>query len=154
MTSTNPEDEKSKRRKIAELTSLVVTGTWLTALLTGQGWWLVALLLGYIVVVPAVSILLGVEEEGEDEERSRKESGEVSRPKADAMEVLRERYAHGELTEEQFERKLELLLDTETLENAEEWVLDTSGARQPREDEELEEEHVQNQKQVSRGSSK
>ncbi len=37
----------------------------------------------------------------------------------DALETLRSRYARGDLTDEQFERKVERLLDTETLENAE-----------------------------------
>lgn len=37
----------------------------------------------------------------------------------DALAALRERYARGELTDEQFERKLDRLLDTETIEAAE-----------------------------------
>ncbi|MFC4448629.1 SHOCT domain-containing protein [Halorussus aquaticus] len=36
-----------------------------------------------------------------------------------ALETLRERYARGELTDEQFERKVERLLDTESLEDVE-----------------------------------
>jgi hypothetical protein len=37
----------------------------------------------------------------------------------DALATLRERYARGDLTDEQFERKVERLLETDTLENAE-----------------------------------
>ncbi|WP_135828862.1 SHOCT domain-containing protein [Halorussus halobius] len=37
----------------------------------------------------------------------------------DALETLRARYARGELTDEQFERKVERLLETETLEDVE-----------------------------------
>ncbi|WP_394352010.1 SHOCT domain-containing protein [Halorussus halophilus] len=37
----------------------------------------------------------------------------------EALETLRDRYARGELTDEQFERKLERLLDTESLEDVE-----------------------------------
>lgn len=37
----------------------------------------------------------------------------------EALETLRERYARGELTDEQFERKVERLLETETLEDVE-----------------------------------
>jgi hypothetical protein len=36
----------------------------------------------------------------------------------DALETLRDRYARGELSDEQFERKLEALLETETFEAA------------------------------------
>ena len=39
----------------------------------------------------------------------------------DALDSLRDRYVRGELTEEQFERKLDHLLETEIPENAEEW---------------------------------
>ena len=118
-----------------EVASTVVTGIWLAALLTGQSWWLGALLFGYIVVVPIVALLFGDEEDREEwwdgewwddwwgEEESDAEpavvepiSGERRR---DALETLRVRYASGELTDEQFERKLEQLLETETLESVE-----------------------------------
>ena len=39
----------------------------------------------------------------------------------DSLATLRERYARGDLTDEQFERKLDALLNTETRENATEW---------------------------------
>lgn len=50
--------------------------------------------------------------------------------RSDALETLRERYARGELSEEQFERKLEALLKTETPERAREFsaVTDASPA--------------------------
>ena len=35
--------------------------------------------------------------------------------------TLRDRYARGELTDDQFERKLDALLETESPENAAEW---------------------------------
>ncbi len=141
MTETESKARKKKKNVVTEITSLVVTGIWLTALFTGQGWWLAALLIGYIVVVPLVAMMTGEEEqeegeeyeaelyEGEDEEWSPQAREAIPRPKRDALEVLRDRYAHGELTEEQFERKVEVLLDTETLENAQEWVLDARSAR-------------------------
>ena len=118
------------RENSTGVASTVVTGIWLAALLTGQGWWLAALLVGYIVVVPLVALLYGDEEdreewwEDESEEDSWSEDAttdtgveEVNR--RDALETLRERYARGELTDEQFERKLEYLLETETLESVE-----------------------------------
>ncbi|WP_396611450.1 SHOCT domain-containing protein [Haloferax sp. S1W] len=41
---------------------------------------------------------------------------------ARSLHALRERYANGELTEAQFERKLDHLLETETVEAAEDYV--------------------------------
>ncbi len=46
-------------------------------------------------------------------------TGDVDKP---PLERLRERYAAGDLTDEQFERKLERLLDTESLEDAEDRI--------------------------------
>ncbi|MFC5971417.1 SHOCT domain-containing protein [Halomarina salina] len=39
----------------------------------------------------------------------------------DAIETLRQRYANGDLTDAQFEAKLDRLLETDTPENAQEW---------------------------------
>ena len=39
--------------------------------------------------------------------------------RTEALETLRERYARGELTHEEFERKLEALMETESPEQAE-----------------------------------
>lgn len=124
------------RANATEIASTLVTGLWLVALFTGQDWWLAALLLGYVVVVPVVALLFGDEGDGEEwwddwsGDRGRREEREetVAEP-ADgkrnrerdetALERLRRRYAEGELTDKQFERKLERLLETETLEDVE-----------------------------------
>ena len=126
------------RENATKVASTLVTGLWLTAMFTGQEWWLAALFIGYFVVVPIVALLFGDEDDvsewwddnwgdgdwsggdwsgtwtGEKDEDEPAESNN-----RDALETLRERYARGELTDEQFERKLERLLDTETLENVE-----------------------------------
>ncbi|MFC7018101.1 MULTISPECIES: SHOCT domain-containing protein [Haloarcula] len=101
--------------------STLVTGVWLAALFTGQDWWLAALLLGYVAVVPLTAILLG-----DETDRARwwddESTGDAADETADAetpLERLRRRYAEGELTDEQFERKVERLLETETLEDVE-----------------------------------
>ncbi len=126
------------RENATGVASTVVTGVWLAALLTGQGWWLAALLFGYVVVVPLVALLYGDDEDrhewwddwwGEESfeewwddlwgEEDDDPEPEVEPNRRDALETLRERYARGELTDEQFERKLEYLLETETLENVE-----------------------------------
>lgn len=94
---------------------------------TGQDWWLAALLVGYIVVVPLVSMLY---EENEDDVHEH-DADSASAPtdasagpahatnQKDALDTLRQRYARGELTDDQFERKLERLLETETVEDVE-----------------------------------
>ena len=94
------------------------------------------LLFGYIVVVPVVAMLYGDEADqeewvwesestAEDEAPAGADSGATAA--TDALERLRTRYAAGELTEAQFERKLEQLLKTETLKHAENWYGDGQG---------------------------
>ncbi|OLZ40553.1 hypothetical protein A6E15_05915 [Natrinema saccharevitans] len=119
------------RENATGIVSLLVTAIWLGAMFTGQDWWLAALLVGYIAVVPLVAILFGDEADREewaddylssdDADRSEPTADTETSPR-DALETLRERYAAGELSDEQFERKLERLLDTETLEDAQEWT--------------------------------
>lgn len=103
-----------------ELVSTVVTGVWLAALFTGQDWWLAALLVGYVVVVPLTSVLSGEEDESDTSSVSVGDSTTARTDDETPLERLRRRYAEGELTDEQFERKLERLLETETLEDVEE----------------------------------
>jgi len=135
------------RANAVEVTSILVTGIWLGAMFTGQDWWIAALIVGYAAVIPLVQTLFGEDEAEYDDADERgssspdsqarqdaDEDGEwshwwgrekKSRPAADGddaadpLETLRERYARGELTDEQFERKLERLLETETIEDIE-----------------------------------
>ncbi|MDZ7849499.1 MAG: SHOCT domain-containing protein [Halodesulfurarchaeum sp.] len=101
------------RENLTQVVSVVVTGVWLGALFTGLDRWLPFTLLGYIVVVPLTALAFGdqetIAEWWEDEE--------VDVPEAetedDAVETLKNRYAAGELTDDEFERKLERLLETE-----------------------------------------
>lgn len=97
--------------------SLLVLGVGLTALFLGYGWFWVVFVVGFAVVVPLVSILAGEDESETDE--SPMASSEPTGDGDDPLATLRQRYARGELTEAQFERKLEALLETETLEAAE-----------------------------------
>ncbi|WP_424002330.1 SHOCT domain-containing protein [Haloarcula salina] len=112
------------RDNATELASLVVTGVWLVALVTDQSWWLAALLVGYVVVVPLTELLFG-DSDDEDVDEPADEPRRAPAPSPDRadedapLDRLRRRYAEGELTDEQFERKLERLLETETLEDVE-----------------------------------
>ncbi|ARS89017.1 SHOCT domain-containing protein [Natrarchaeobaculum aegyptiacum] len=138
------------RENLTEITALLVTGVWLALLLSpiGGSAWLVALLVGYLVVVPIVALLYGDEldrkewwddwvgdmlywydesdleddSDGVQTAQTAQTADSASDPTTrEALETLRARYAGGELTDEQFERKLDRLLETETLEDAERW---------------------------------
>lgn len=139
MTDTSPLDRA--KENATEIASTVVTGVWLAALLLDFGWWLPLMLFGYVVVVPVVSMLFDEEESEEgpeerldetagtetadrtasDDARDRGRDEVIGEGNADAIDRLRTRYAEGDLTDDQFERKLDRLLETETPEDAEEW---------------------------------
>jgi len=114
------------RENATSIVSTLVTGIWLAALLLGFEWWLPFMLFGYIALIPIVAILFGEDEEEaagrqehtEETTAGRQQDG-ADTSTEDALGTLRDRYARGELTDEQFERKLERLLETETLEDVE-----------------------------------
>lgn len=115
----NPLGERTARNA-SGIAAVFVTGTWLALLIlnfpsASSNLWLAVMLFGYIAVVPVVSMLFG-EDETTEPDRSPAATDESEE---DALERLRRRYAEGELTDEQFERKLDRLLETETLEDVE-----------------------------------
>jgi uncharacterized membrane protein len=109
------------RENVTGIVSVLVTGIWLAALFLDQGWWLAFMLFGYVVLVPITAILFGDEAEVREwwDEETDVATDEDTDGEDDALEELRARYARGELTDEQFERKLDRLLETETLEDVE-----------------------------------
>jgi len=121
-----PNPRQRLRENATGVASMLVTGIWLAAMFLGFEWWLAALLFGYIVVVPGVALLFGdrdeVAEWWDEDDVTTERVGETDRgaeAEDDALATLRERYARGELTDEQFERKLERLLETGTIEDVE-----------------------------------
>lgn len=115
------------RENAVGIVSTAVTGLWLAALVSGFKYWLALLLIGYVVVVPLTAMLFGDEDtvgKWRDEPWTGRDTAPESteeradRHREDALATLRQRYARGDLTDEQFERKLERLLETETLEDA------------------------------------
>jgi uncharacterized membrane protein len=111
------------RRDASGIAATLVTGSWLALLMLDAPTeiWLAVMLFGYVAVVPAVSMLYDDEEATEWTQESGAD-GTAEPDEADAetaLQRLRRRYAEGELTDEQFERKLERLLETETLEDIE-----------------------------------
>ncbi|WP_227377720.1 SHOCT domain-containing protein [Haladaptatus halobius] len=119
------------KNNITDVTSLLVTLVWMLALFTGQDWWLAALLVGYVAIVPLVALLSGDESDREtwrntcsswctgmlSNRSSEMVPTEVEESEETPLETLQQRYARGELTDEQFERKLDQLLETEILED-------------------------------------
>ena len=137
----DPSPLERAKSNATEIASTVVTGVWLAALFLEFDWWLPFMLFGYVVIVPVVSLLFDDEEtepvagsEGRLGEAAGTETadrsagvdsgdpnGTLREGTAAAIDRLRTRYAEGDLTDEQFERKLDELLETETPEDAAEW---------------------------------
>ena len=92
----------------------------LAALFLGQSRFWVVFVVGFAGVVPLVAVLSEDDEEASETPHDGSETTEASR--TEALETLRERYARGELTHEEFERKLEALMMTESAERAERQV--------------------------------
>ncbi|WP_436903374.1 SHOCT domain-containing protein [Halovenus halobia] len=116
-------DDSFRARATANASGIaatIVTGTWLALLMLDfpSEIWLAVMLFGYIAVVPVISMLFD-EDDAEATTDQQPARSEAESDSEDALERLRRRYAEGELTDEQFERKLERLLETETLEAAE-----------------------------------
>jgi len=117
---------KRFREDITDIVSVLVTGIWLAALLLGFEWWLPFMLFGYIALVPITAMLFDEDEEESGDWQKNRETADRQEADAadtsteDALQTLRDRYARGELTDQQFEQKLERLLETETIEDAEE----------------------------------
>jgi uncharacterized membrane protein len=111
--------------------ALLVLGAGLGSLfgvpiLSAIDFWII-FVIGYAVVVPLVSLLRGRQrgpEPDRHENTDARQSGAAAADRAETDDVdaalarLRDRYARGDLSEEQFERKLEVLLETDTPENA------------------------------------
>lgn len=88
------------REKPTTVTVFLVLGTGFVALFAGVGWFWAIWVLGFAVIVPLVAIL-------SDEETERGEEPEDEPVPADPIERLKQQYAAGELTEAEFERRLE-----------------------------------------------
>lgn len=107
---------------ITGIVSMLVLGLGFVALFAGVEYFFLIWILGFAVVVPIVAMLF----ENEDESESPTEHADRVPRRSDddtndALATLRERYARGDLTDEQFERKLDRLFETDNPENAAAW---------------------------------
>jgi uncharacterized membrane protein len=102
---------------VTELVFAIVTGIWITGLVTSQSWWMMALFLGYFVAVPTASYLNSkslppLQKLTQPVKAQNKSTSDTESP----LEDLRRRYAQGELTDDEFEQKVENLIGTESIE--------------------------------------
>lgn len=127
--------------KLTEIAGVLTFGLGLTALFMGVSQWWLIFIIGWFVVTPLLSILFDKSEaeravretvtqevtesveaavSGSDERGTRTtRAGSAAQDREDALSLLRERYARGELDHHEFERMVEHLLETETIEDAE-----------------------------------
>ncbi|WP_134669185.1 SHOCT domain-containing protein [Halorussus marinus] len=102
------EDPDGALETIAVGASMVLMGVLAVALLAaGVSWWWMAFPIGGGLIPLAVGLAQWYRDRGVDESDEQ-----------DALDALRARYARGELTEAEFESRLERLLETETPESA------------------------------------
>lgn len=92
------------------MTALFVLGLGFLTMFAGVSWFWMIFVFGFAVVVPLVALLY---EDREDEGATTEE--DQNEPTENPLETLRDRYVRDELTDEQFERKLDRLLETESL---------------------------------------
>lgn len=105
------------REKLVAVSAILTLGLGLTALFLGFDWFWMVFVIGWVVVVPVLAILL---EPGEETEATDEPPAQTS--DQDALETLRDRYARGELDDAEFERRVEKLLENESIEQVEERV--------------------------------
>ena len=103
----------------AGVASMLVLTVGLAALFLDQSWFWVVFVVGFAGVVPLVGVLSKGDESESPPETPHDGAGTTEESRTEALETLRERYARGELTHEEFERKLEALMETESPEHAE-----------------------------------
>ena len=113
---------------LTKITPFLVLGAGFVAMFAGFDYFFVIWIIGFSVLLPIIAILSGENGGNEDDEwtvedtqHAESHSSTASSSTQDALSTLRERYANGDLTDEQFERKLDRLLQTETPEDAEKW---------------------------------
>jgi len=101
----------------------------------GQPYFWVAFPVGFAGVLPIALGLVRRYERDRESTDGRRMTGETE----DALEQLRWRYARGELTDDEFERRVERLLETESVQDAQTFVdraragqrrRETAGARE------------------------
>jgi uncharacterized membrane protein len=104
------------------IVSVLIFSVGLVALFAGVNLFWLVWTLGFPILLPLVATLTNDDEDEADVEHETNQPTERSDEEtSDALATLRDRYARGDLTDEQFERKLDALLETHSPESAAEW---------------------------------
>jgi hypothetical protein len=130
-------DRRERVGLAAGVTTFVVLAVAFGAMALGVPYFWIVFPIGFGGVLPVIVALAGQQGRPSDQpnqsDRSASSVGAVtvgtpvdsdshSDPRDDALRTLRGRYARGELDETAFERRLERLLETETVDDAVDWV--------------------------------
>ncbi|WP_336330293.1 SHOCT domain-containing protein [Haloarcula sp. CGMCC 1.2071] len=109
------------RWKLVATIAILSTGFAMLAGAAGLGNVLapIFIILGWFILAPLVALLGSklpiVESPAAEPDSDETEMTTASEPTVDPVDHLRERYARGELTDSEFERRLDRLLETESL---------------------------------------
>jgi uncharacterized membrane protein len=121
--------------RLEDAAAILTLGLGVIALVLGVDYWWLVFVVGWLLVVPLIDVLSGTDDEVDWEQwaaRGADDEGATVADREDALDLLRERYARGELDDEAFERKVERLLATESLDDAETLLADAREARDER----------------------
>lgn len=103
------------------IVAILTLGVGLLTLFAGVEWFWMVFVLGWVVLTPLTALVFGDDDKRERWAETGREDVTTDAPqdREEALDLLRERYARGDLDDVEFERKVERLLATETLAEAE-----------------------------------
>jgi uncharacterized membrane protein len=115
----DPDDDETPLETIVAgaTTGLVLTVAF-GLLFAGIPWFWVAFPVGFGGLLPMAMGLAKLYERRQTNRRDSDPVGESTTAEQDALETLRNRYARGEIDDEEFEQRLAALLETESVDDA------------------------------------
>jgi hypothetical protein len=130
-----PDGRRERVGLAAGVTTLVVLVVAFGAMALGVPYFWIAFPVGFGGVLPVVVALAGRRGRSSDRSAAGVDVTPADTPggpdqRDDALRTLRDRYARGELDDAAFERRLERLLETETVEDATDWTRSRTSAGQ------------------------
>lgn len=128
---TEPGVVSERTGAVAGLTTLSILAVAFGAMALGVPYFWIVFPVGFGGVLPLVLAYTG-RRDRETESKSETGTRPSADPRDDALDVLRRQYAEGRLTDAAFERRVERLLETETVADATAWTRSTQ--RRPDDD--------------------